>query len=305
MTITVAVVGCGRWGSVHLASLAEMKSSGQVNRVIACDVDEVALNNVIHADATYSSVDEMVGAEQPNLAIIATPNPTHYPLGMALLKNGLNLLIEKPFAPSPDAAATLIQEAINSGCTVSSGHLLRHHPGFQQAKHILLSGEIGETTQAKYIRKTVRSKPSLMGVVEGLASHGIDALDYFFPQQFEFSSPHVIKQGTDHLYLEIPPSLRPTSSLTKGCIEVAWGAEKEERTLQMIGTKGNVEVDFSQHQTISVNGEQRLLNNQTTPLIAQIQTALHRKEMSVELSQSLINTTMNVAVTKTALSLGK
>ena len=305
MTITVAVVGCGRWGSVHLASLAEMKSSGQVDRVIACDVDEAALNNVNHADATYSSVDEMVEAEQPNLAIIATPNPTHYPLGMALLENGLNLLIEKPFAPSPDAAATLIQEAINSGCTVSSGHLLRHHPGFQQAKHILLSGEIGETTQAKYIRKTVRSNPSLMGVVEGLASHGIDALDYFFPQTFEFSSPHVIKQGTENLYLEIPPSLRPTSSLTKGCIEVAWGAEKEERTLQMIGTKGNVEVDFSQHQTISVNGEQRLLNNQTTPLIGQIQTALHRKEMSVELSQSLINTTMNVAVTKTALSLGK
>jgi predicted dehydrogenase len=305
MTITVAVVGCGRWGSVHLASLAEMKSSGQVDRVIACDVDEIALNNAIHADATYSSVEEMVGVEQPNLAIIATPNPTHYPLGMALLKNGLNLLIEKPFAPNPDAAATLIQEAINSGCTVSSGHLLRHHPGFQQAKHILLSGEIGETIQAKYIRKTVRSKPSWMGVVEGLASHGIDALDYFFPQQFEFSSPHVIEQGTDHLHLEIRPSLRTTSSLTKGCIEVAWGAEKEERTLQMIGTKGNVEVDFGQHQTISVNEEQRLLNNQNTPLIAQIQTALHRKEMSVELSQSLINTTMNVAMTKTALSLGK
>ena len=305
MTITVAVVGCGRWGSVHLASLAEMKSSGQVDRVIACDVDEAALNNVIHADATYSSVVEMVEAEQPNLAIIATPNPTHYPLGMALLENGLNLLIEKPFAPNPDAAATLIQEAINSGCTVSSGHLLRHHPGFQQAKHILLSGEIGEPTQAKYIRKTVRANSSGMGVIEGLASHGIDALDYFFPQHFEFSSPHVIEQGTDHLHLDIHPSLRLESPLTKGCIEVAWGAEKEERTLQLIGIKGNVEVDFSQHQTISVNGEQRLLSNQTTPLIAQIQTALHRKEMSVELSQSLINTTMNVAMTKSALSLGK
>ena len=75
MTITVAVVGCGRWGSVHLASLAEMKSSGQVDRVIACDVNEAALNNVVGADATYSSVDEMVGAETPNLTIIATLDP--------------------------------------------------------------------------------------------------------------------------------------------------------------------------------------------------------------------------------------
>ena len=113
MTITVAVVGCGRWGSVHLASLAEMKSSGQVDRVIACDVDEVVLNNVIHADATYSSVDEMVGAEQPNLAIVATPNPTHYPLGMALLKNGLNLLIGYvPITLSPLVFDTLSDVSI-------------------------------------------------------------------------------------------------------------------------------------------------------------------------------------------------
>lgn len=302
MTITVAVVGCGRWGSVHLASLAEMKSSGQVDRVIACDVNEAALNNVVGADATYSSVDEMVGAETPNLTIIAAPNSTHYPLGMAIIKNGLNLLIEKPFAPNPDAAADLIQEALKYGCTVSSGHLLRHHPGFQQAKHIILSGEIGEITQAMYVRKTVRPMPTSADVVEGLASHGIDALEYFFPKKFEFSSIVILEQGADHLSIEAHTPLLPGTSLIKGGIDVAWGAEKEERLLQMVGVKGHVEVDFSQHKTISVNGEERLLNNQTTPLIAQVQDALQRNEMTAEFNQSLINTISNVAMTKSAMS---
>lgn len=302
MTITVAVVGCGRWGSVHLASLAEMKSLGQVDRVIACDVNEAALNNVVGADATYSSVDEMVGAETPNLTIIATPNSTHYPLGMAIIKNGLNLLIEKPFAPNPDAAADLIQEALKYGCTVSSGHLLRHHPGFQQAKHIILSGEIGEITQAMYVRKTVRPMPTSADVVEGLASHGIDALEYFFPQKFEFSSIVILEQGADHLSIEAHTPLLPGTPLIKGGIDVAWGAEKEERLLQMVGVKGHVEVDFSQHKTISVNGEERLLNNQTTPLIAQVQDALQRNEMTAEFNQSLINTISNVAMTKSAMS---
>ena len=302
MTITVAVVGCGRWGSVHLASLAEMKSSGQVNRVIACDVNEAALNNVVGVDATYSSVDEMVGAEQPNLTIIATPNSTHYPLGMAIMKNGFNLLIEKPFAPNPDAAADLIQEALKYGCTVSSGHLLRHHPGFRQAKHIILSREIGEITQAKYVRKTVRPMPTSADVVDGLASHGIDALEYFFPKKFEFSSIFILEQGADNLSIEAHTPLQPGAPLIKGGIDVAWGAEKEERLLQLVGAKGYVEVDFSQHQTISVNGEERLLKNQTTPLIAQVQAALQRKEMTAEFNQSLINTTLNVAMVKSAMS---
>ena len=84
MKIAVAVVGCGRWGAVHLASLAEMKFSGHIDRVVACDADDTVLNNLVHADALYTSVDQMVAAEQPNLIIIATPNPTHYPLGCLL-----------------------------------------------------------------------------------------------------------------------------------------------------------------------------------------------------------------------------
>ena len=302
MKITVAVVGCGRWGAVHLASLAEMKFSGHIDRVVACDADDAVLNNLVHADARYTSVDQMVAAEQPNLTIIATPNSTHYPLGKALLKLGLNLLIEKPFAPTPEAATDLIKEALHSECTVSSGHLLRHHPGVQQAKQVVVSGEIGEITLAKYVRKTVRPKPKTMGVLEGLASHGIDALDYFFPQKFEFSSCHVAEQGTDHVCVEVHTPPQPTHPRLRGCVDVAWGANVEERTIQMIGTTGSLEVDFSQHQTILVNGIQRQLETQINPLMAQVQAALHRKEMSVELSQSLVSTTQNVAMVKSAMS---
>lgn len=83
---------------------------------------------------------------------------------------------------------------------------------------------------------------------------------------------------------------------------MAWGANVEERTIQMIGTTGSLEVDFSQHQTILVNGIQRQLDTQISPLMAQVQAALHRKEMSVELSQSLVSTTQNVAMVKSAMS---
>ena len=302
MNITVAVVGCGRWGAVHLASLAEMKLSGHIDRAVACDVDDVVLNNLIHADARYTSVDQMVAAEQPDLTIIATPNSTHYPLGKALLKLGLNLLIEKPFAPTLEAATDLIKEALHSECTVSSGHLLRHHPGVQQAKQVVVSGEIGEITLVKYVRKTIRSKPKSMGVVEGLASHGIDALDYFFPQKFEFSSCHVVEQGTDHLCVEVHAPSHLNRTHLRGRVDVAWAANVEERIIQMIGTTGSLEVDFSQHQTILVNGIRRQLHTQISPLTAQVQAALHRNEMSVELSQSLVSTTQNVAMVKSAMS---
>ena len=58
--------------------------------------------------------------------------------------------------------------------------------------------------------------------------------------------------------IEAHTPLQPGAPLIKGGIDVAWGAEKEERLVQLVGAKGYVEVDFSQHQTISVNGEERI-----------------------------------------------
>ena len=43
MDTTVAVVGCGRWGSVHLNNLLEMKRIGLIGRVVAVSYTHLTL----------------------------------------------------------------------------------------------------------------------------------------------------------------------------------------------------------------------------------------------------------------------
>ena len=100
MDTTVAVIGCGRWGSVHLNNLLEMKRIGLIGRVVACDLSEKTNQPFLDSDAQYSTWQAMCRSEKLDLIVLATPNNTHYPLGMALLAEGIRTLIEKPFAPT-------------------------------------------------------------------------------------------------------------------------------------------------------------------------------------------------------------
>ena len=54
MGLTIGLVGCGRWGAVHLRTLQNLKSTGHVRRVVVCDIDADKLAH-IQADATYAS----------------------------------------------------------------------------------------------------------------------------------------------------------------------------------------------------------------------------------------------------------
>ena len=53
MSSTVGVVGCGRWGSVHLNNLLEMKRIGLIGRVVACDLTEKTTQSFLNSDARY------------------------------------------------------------------------------------------------------------------------------------------------------------------------------------------------------------------------------------------------------------
>ena len=59
MGFTVAVVGCGRWGSVHVASLLDLKQQGMLKRVVACDIVENTVEAVQGVDARYISWQSM------------------------------------------------------------------------------------------------------------------------------------------------------------------------------------------------------------------------------------------------------
>ena len=66
-----------------------------------------------------------------NAASVAVPTDSHAQVGCALMDAGVDVLIEKPLAPTLDEADQLIQAARRNGRIAQAGHLERFNPAVQ------------------------------------------------------------------------------------------------------------------------------------------------------------------------------
>jgi len=86
----------------------------------------------------------VVGRDDLDAVIVATPPHLHAAISLAALKNGLHVLCEKPLARSLDEAQAMVAEAKAAGRVLKCGFNHRHHPAVQQARKWFSEGRIGE-----------------------------------------------------------------------------------------------------------------------------------------------------------------
>ena len=293
---TVGVVGCGRWGSVHIQTLLEMRSEGHVKRVVVADTSEENRSKNAAVDAAYASLDQMCQVEFLDLVIVATPNATHEHLGMASLGQGIRTLIEKPIASSPEGLERLIAQATQNDCFLTSGYLLRHHGGIKHLKQEADAQAFGTLQHITYRRQTTRPKPTNATILEGLASHGLNALDFFFAEQTKFLTLSTEYTGADATSCSLDKATHAIISFASSTdaseeelarIEVGWGAEKEVRELHARGSSGTVSIDFGQHQFYTLNGVKIPIKEAHNPLVEQILSTLAQSKLTQESCQEL------------------
>ncbi len=121
----LAVIGAGSFGRNHLRVLSEM---GGVELAAVCDTDS---KRSTEAAAQYSCeaverVEDLVG--RIDGAIVATPTSAHCQTGCFLLENGIDVMVEKPIAASPEEAHQLVETAERNGRILQVGHLERFNP---------------------------------------------------------------------------------------------------------------------------------------------------------------------------------
>jgi predicted dehydrogenase len=91
----------------------------------------------------YDGVDGYLADHRPDGMIIATPNQLHVEHGLASVRHGVPMLIEKPIADIPDEAAVLVREAKSAGIPILVGHHRRHNPIIRAAKTAIEAGALG------------------------------------------------------------------------------------------------------------------------------------------------------------------
>ena len=243
MSQRVGVVGCGRWGSKHLRALECLAIEADIECIVACDVNPIALARV-EDNRMLLHNDPHTLVEQFDLdsVIVATPNETHYKLGTMFLNKGVDVFLEKPIAATFDHASSLISTSVHEGKTLKSGFLLRFHPCIINARTQIRSGKIGAIQSIRYSKNVQRQGDESSHALDTLAIHGIDLAEFLLDGQTPLRISEVFGSRTScALTLEYPNQVEIS-------IGVGWEAEADVAELEVIGRNGRILVQLQQHE---------------------------------------------------------
>ena len=172
----IAVVGTGYWGRNHGRTWAALKQEQVIETLIVCDVDENRAQELAHEFDCEWHTDALTLKETFDItaATIATPTPMHAPLAIALMEQGVNVLVEKPLAMNENEAQSTVEAAKQHGRLLCVGHLFRYHVAIRKAAEMIAAGEIGPVLHIESDRLPVREPRPDIGVIAALAIHDMD-----------------------------------------------------------------------------------------------------------------------------------
>ncbi len=198
-TVTVAVLGTGRMGKIHLAALAKMRDDGLHvgGRTIA--VDPVLYGRdpekVRHAATEYgltrtsTELYEFIDTADVQIIDNCLVNSLHFAPLMRAIQRGKHVFTEKPLTIDLSEAEQLLDAA--QAARVHHGVIqnMRFNPGPAKARQLIDDGAVGRVFSARIVfgymvPQTVTNRPTWFykkelaggGVVEDMMAHFFDLL---------------------------------------------------------------------------------------------------------------------------------
>jgi predicted dehydrogenase len=167
--LRTAVIGVGYLGRFHAQKYAQLSGSKLVG-VVDANADaraKVAAELNTHAFSDYR---ELFG--QVDAVSLAVPTPLHHSIGCELLRNGIDVLIEKPIATTVSEARELVDLAQTHGRVLQVGHLERFNPAVLAAAERLRTPRFVESHRLAPFKQ----RGTDVSVVLDLMIHDIDLI---------------------------------------------------------------------------------------------------------------------------------
>jgi len=142
--IRVAVVGCGRGTLVHHAPVLQRLS--QFELTAFADIEASRLRNAasrFSVSQTFTDYRELLGRKDIDAVAIVTPPESHAEIGLAVLRSGKHLFLEKPLALTLKECDQLIEEAARHEGKTLVALNSRWHRLARRARQIIQSGALG------------------------------------------------------------------------------------------------------------------------------------------------------------------
>lgn len=226
----VGLVGLGYIAGFHAAAVRGASPRAQL---IGVDLDPVVAHRAERrglVDTVAESLDDLMAAA-PDVVHVLTPPAAHAATAVELLRRGIDVLLEKPVAHTPQASAEIAEAARQGGAAVGVSHNLLFDPVWERARTVLDGGGIGRLRSVDV--STRRPVPALRNEDTGVW----------------------MLQGSDHVLFEIAPHafaqvLDVVPSVDLGAV-VAGNAQHLPngvafvRSWEVIGRSGDVGVRVS------------------------------------------------------------
>ncbi len=156
MTTRVALVGAGRFGTLHLHAYQSLPAE----IVAVCDPDHERLTvaqESFGVPAVYSTLQELFEHEPVDLVDIASDEASHAALTLQALAAGRSVFVEKPLSTSESDAEQIGAVARERGVPVIAGHVSRFGAGYQHLHNVLERGDLGRVQNLRFRRDFSRS----------------------------------------------------------------------------------------------------------------------------------------------------
>jgi predicted dehydrogenase len=176
--IKIGVIGYGYWGPNLVRNFAELS---QATVAAVSDLDPKKLELVkkrFPAVKTTTNFQDLLKDPEIDAIAIATPVSTHFELGMAALKAGKHLWLEKPMTETSLQAKKLVDEAERRGLVLHVDHTFIYTGAVRKMGELIRKGELGKIYYYDSIRVNLGLFQRDVSVISDLAVHDFSILDY-------------------------------------------------------------------------------------------------------------------------------
>jgi len=181
--IKVGVIGYGYWGPNLVRNFMEAPGSTVIS---VCDVqsERLGLLKVRYPTVTTATdCADLLADPSIDAIVVATPVSSHFELGMAALKAGKHVLIEKPLAANSEQAMQLIDEAAKQKRVLMVDHTFVYTSAVRKIRELITSNTLGEIYYYDAVRVNLGLFQHDVNVIWDLAIHDLSIMDYVLPNK--------------------------------------------------------------------------------------------------------------------------
>lgn len=234
--IRVGVIGYGYWGP-NLARNFYQSPQFELKRVADFNPSRLtAAQAALPGTQVTSSAEEVLNAPDIDAVVVATPISTHYELGMAALRNGKHLLMEKPMADSVRGAEEMIAEAERQGVLLMVDHTFVYTEAIRKMQELVSGGALGDLYYFDSIRANLGLFQRDSSVLWDLAPHDLSVLQYLLDPKIEAVSA----TGACHAGSRVPNIAYISLDLGDGAMahfHVSWLSPVKVRRIMLAGSR--------------------------------------------------------------------